>query len=77
MSMPSTRNAPSTAFRTVARRSTRRPWWIWALPAAVLFAVLVSQNTFLFTTSLYEQSDSAADSILVRKAMHLDLLVGH
>jgi uncharacterized membrane protein YhaH (DUF805 family) len=75
-----------TSVRTRALRSpsqpphcatSRRPWWIWTLPAAALLLVLISQNTFLFNTHLYEQGDSAADSILVGQAMRLDLLVGH
>lgn len=77
MSLPAVGKPRVTATRIGVCGSRRRPWWIWATPAAITFAVLVSQNTFLFSTSLFEQSDSAADSILVRQATHLDLLTGH
>jgi hypothetical protein len=47
------------------------------VPAAAVFALLLVQNRFLFNTSLYEIGDNAADSILVQRALHLTLLVGH
>jgi len=40
-------------------------------------AVLTAQNTFLFSTPMYEQGDSAADSVLIQQALRLRLLVGH
>jgi hypothetical protein len=43
----------------------------------VLFTVLIAQNTFLFSTNLYETGDAAADSILVQRALRVSLLVGH
>ena len=56
---------------------SRRPWWIWIVPSVALFIVLVAQNAFLFSTKMYEQGDSAADSILIQQAMRFRLLVGH
>jgi hypothetical protein len=55
----------------------RRPWWIWAVPFAVLFAMLCVRNRFLFTTRLYEQGDAGANSILIEQAKHFTLLVGN
>jgi hypothetical protein len=59
------------------RAAARRPWWIWVVPSLALFGVVVAQNTFLFSTKLYERGDGAADSILVQQALRLRLLVGH
>ena len=55
----------------------RRPWWVWAVPFAVLFALLCVRNRFLFTTRLYEQGDGGANSILIEQAKHFTLLVGN
>jgi hypothetical protein len=55
----------------------RRPWWVWAVPFAVLFALLCVRNRFLFTTRLYEQGDAGANSILIEQAKHFTLLVGN
>ncbi|MBV9857459.1 MAG: hypothetical protein JOY82_23550 [Streptosporangiaceae bacterium] len=55
----------------------RRPWWVWWVPFALLFAVLVVRNRYLFTAHLYEQGDSGADSILMEQARRLTLLVGN
>ena len=55
----------------------RRPWWVWAVPFAVLFAVLCARNRLLFTTRLYEQGDAGANSILIEQARHFTLLVGN
>jgi hypothetical protein len=55
----------------------RRPWWVWAVPFAVLFAVLCVRNRFLFTTRLYEQGDAGANSILIEQAKHFTLLTGN
>ncbi len=55
----------------------RRPWWVWAAPFVLLFTVLCVRNRFLFTAHLYEQGDSAADSILIAQAKHFTLLVGN
>jgi hypothetical protein len=54
----------------------RRPWWIWAIPFAVLFALLCARNSFLFTAHLYEQGDAGANSILITQAKHFTLLIG-
>ena len=53
-----------------------RPWWIWAIPFALLFALLCARNGFLFTTRLYEQGDAGANSILITQAKHFTLLIG-
>lgn len=58
-------------------RPPRRPWWIWAAPFLSLFVVLVARNAFLFSTPLYEQGDSGANSILIQQALRFQLLVGH
>jgi len=55
----------------------RRPWRVWAVPFAVLFALLCVRNRFLFTTRLYEQGDGGANSILIEQAKHFTLLVGN
>jgi hypothetical protein len=55
----------------------RRPWWVWTVPFAVLFALLCVRNRFLFTTRLYEQGDGGANSILIEQARHFTLLVGN
>ena len=55
----------------------RRPWWVWAVPFALLFALLCVRNRFLFTTRLYEQGDGGANSILIEQARHFTLLVGN
>ena len=74
--------APETAGASgadPARRAggRRRPWWVWAVPFAVLFALLCVRNRFLFTTRLYEQGDAGANSILIEQAKHFTLLVGN
>jgi hypothetical protein len=53
-----------------------RPWWIWAIPLALLFTLLCARNGFLFTTRLYEQGDAGANSILITQAKHFTLLIG-
>jgi hypothetical protein len=55
----------------------RRPWWVWATPFALLFALLCVRNRFLFTAHLYEQGDAGANSILIEQARHFTLLVGN
>jgi hypothetical protein len=55
----------------------RRPWLVWAVPFAALFALLCVRNRFLFTTRLYEQGDAGANSILIEQAKHFTLLVGN
>jgi hypothetical protein len=55
----------------------RRPWWVWAVPFAVLFALLCVRNRFLFADRLYEQGDAGANSILITQAKHFTLLVGN
>lgn len=54
----------------------RRPWWAWTVSFTVFAAVLVTRNTFLFNTKLYEAADMAANSIQIDQARHLRLLVG-
>jgi len=54
----------------------RRPWWIWAIPFALLFVLLCARNSFLFSAHLYEQGDAGANSILITQAKHFTLLIG-
>jgi hypothetical protein len=67
----------SAVTRDNAVAPGRRPWWIWAVPFAVLFALLCVRNRFLFTDRLYEQGDAGANSILITQAKHFTLLVGN
>jgi hypothetical protein len=55
----------------------RRPWYVWAIPFAAILATLCIRNAFMFSQHLYESADFGADSILVEKARHFDLLVGN
>lgn len=55
----------------------RRPWYVWAAPFAAILAVLLIRNSFMFTQHIYEMADFGADSILVERARHFDLLVGN
>jgi hypothetical protein len=70
---PARSDTESAGSRDVARR----PWWVWGAPFAALFGVLVARNTFLFSTRLYEQGDSGANSILIAQALRFRLLVGN
>jgi hypothetical protein len=67
---------PAVAEPTQLADGGRRPWWIWAIPFALLFALLCARNSFLFTTRLYEQGDAGANSILITQAKHFTLLIG-
>jgi hypothetical protein len=71
--------ASSTAADEVtsAAARARRPWWIWGIPFAAVFGVLLVRNRFLFDTRFYESGDSGANSILIEQAMHFKLLVGN
>jgi hypothetical protein len=55
----------------------RRPWWVWAVPFASLFALVCVRSRFLFTDRLYEQGDAGANSILIEQAKRFTLLVGN
>ena len=75
-----TPGTPETAIAASAAADAapgRRPWWVWAVPFAALFALLCVRNRFLFTTRLYEQGDGGANSILIEQARHFTLLVGN
>jgi hypothetical protein len=50
---------------------------MWGVPFAALFGLVVARNTFLFSTRLYEQGDSSANSILIEQALRFRLLVGN
>ncbi|MGO9160741.1 MAG: hypothetical protein ACLP7J_08510 [Streptosporangiaceae bacterium] len=58
-------------------RAGRRPWWIWTVPFAAVYGVLLACNRFLFTARLYESGDSGANSILIEQAMRWQLLAGN
>lgn len=47
------------------------------MPFAPVLAVLLVRNAFLFSTSLYEDADMGANSILIEQARRFTLLVGH
>jgi hypothetical protein len=49
----------------------------WAAPFALVLAVLLARNAFLFGTPEYEDADMAANSILIEQARRFTLLVGH
>jgi hypothetical protein len=71
---------PETAATSGAAAGSapgRRPVWVWAVPFALLFALLCVRNRFLFTTRLYEQGDAGANSILIEQAKRFTLLVGN
>jgi len=53
----------ATRGAAVGAAPGRRPWWVWAVPFALLFALLCVRNRFLFTTRLWEQGDAGANSI--------------
>ncbi len=73
-----TETGPETAVASGAGAAPgRRPVWVWAVPFALLFALLCVRNRFLFTTRLYEQGDAGANSILIEQAKHFTLLVGN
>jgi hypothetical protein len=56
---------------------SRRPWWVWAVPFAVVLGAMLIRNAFLFSTPLYEDADMGADSILIEHARRFSLLVGN
>jgi hypothetical protein len=49
---------------------------VWAVPFALLAAVLVARNWFLFSARLYEQGDMASNSLRIEEARHFTLLIG-
>src|SRR5580698_5308179 len=49
----------------------------WAAPFALVLAVLLVRNAFLFSTPLHEDADMGANSILIEQARRFTLLVGH
>jgi hypothetical protein len=59
------------------RAGRRRPWWVWAAPFVLVLTVLVIRSRFLFTVGFYEDSDAAANSILIEQAKHFTLLIGN
>ena len=69
--------AAVTGDGTADAAPQRRPVWAWAVPFALLFALLCVRNRFLFTTRLYEQGDAGANSILIEQAKNFTLLVGN
>jgi hypothetical protein len=68
--------AGAVAAQTTAADRKRRPWWVWVVPFAVLSAVLVARNAFLFSQRLYEDGDMASNSIRIEQARHFTLLIG-
>jgi hypothetical protein len=68
---------PATPPRAGQRAEHRRPWWVWTVPFGLVLAVLLIRNAFLFSTSLYEDADMGANSILIEQARRFTLLVGN
>jgi hypothetical protein len=60
-----------------SRAGQRREWWVWTVPFGLVLAVLLIRNAFLFSTSLYEDADMGANSILIEQARRFTLLVGN
>jgi hypothetical protein len=50
---------------------------VWTAPFGLVLAVLLIRNAFLFSTSLYEDADMGANSILIEQARRFTLLVGN
>jgi hypothetical protein len=73
---PADRDTGTAGPAAADQAGGRRPWWIWAIPFALLFALLCVRNRFLFTAHLYEQGDAGANSILIEQAKHFTLLIG-
>ena len=64
----------------VSKRASRRPPAIavaWAVPFTLVLTVLLVDNAFLFSTPEHENSDMAANSILIEQARRFTLLVGN
>ena len=60
------------------RLAGRVPWWPTLLLVTCIFGLMLLNNrTYLFSTRLYELSDFAADSLLVREAKQGWLMHGH
>ena len=74
---PGAETPRAAAGGTGVSPAPRRPWWIWAVPFAVLLTVLCARSPFLFSQKFYEQGDAGANSILIQQAMHFTLLVGN
>jgi hypothetical protein len=70
-------SAQSTARHGGCAAVSRRPWWVWAVPFAVVASVLLARNSFIFYTPLYEDADMGANSILIEQARRFSLLVGN
>jgi hypothetical protein len=50
---------------------------IFSVSAFALLVVLLARNAYLFTSPVHEDSDLALNSLLVRRAVHFQLLVGN
>ena len=67
--------APSPA---PAARPRVGAWQVAVLLTTVIFSLLLFENQhYLFATDLYENTDHASDSLMVREAKHSFLLHGH
>ena len=69
----------ATPAASTASLLRRLPSGVLVAVAAGLatFAVLLCRNAYVFSARIYEDSDFAANSILVNQAQHLRLLVGN
>jgi hypothetical protein len=50
---------------------------VWAAPFALMLAVLLARNAFLFSAPEYEDADMGANSILIEQARRFTLLAGN
>lgn len=76
MSQTEVATTPDSARRPMTGRHIPS-WWPWAALSAGVFVMLLARNAFLFSTRLYEQGDSGANSILIQQATRFRLLVGN
>src|SRR4030095_479076 len=54
-----------------------RSWVVFLASTTLFAAALLYHNAYLLREPIYEESDSAANSLLVLKAKRLELLHGH
>jgi hypothetical protein len=70
-------SVPKPARPTAASPLSKRNIAFFASLAALWTAVLCLRDHYIFTTTVYENGDAAANSILIGKAVHFRLLVGN
>ena len=60
-----------------AGRPRRPAVAVFSVSAVVVLVVLLARNSYVFTGPVHEDGDLALNSLLVRRAMHFQLLVGN